>query len=809
MTQDRPEVARVFTKSGDYRGTAFFVAPCAAVTCWHVVDGVPLDQVRLAGPWSASERVAVRDIRRHRSADIAVLTVAEPNSVAHVLDIRTAWPMRGDAMLLLGCSDAFGELQRRPFQIAAYDSVLKMFAMQNLAAGGISGGPALDTAGAVAGVACLISTANLTYFIPMADIAPFLRENGAITLASGLYVAATFANDDLRPGLSSKIGSIHVHIDGGDDRDIAEDVARGLDPDWSRSEIATILEVAKGPQRARRRRLYDVHTPTKDGNESLQFFSTTSLFDGPRDPGPAEIAQVEDQVRLVLGDIATRLRGSGEHAGNIVVEAERVVGVVDADNTTEWAATPSLPDAFGPAFTFRNIGSASNPVYEIHFAVDIGRGETDRPPIDLATLLDVSGRAGIEVGGWFLFAKPDKWAFRSNMFLQRITSSMAEDYRRRLLQQLTHLDGLNLTDVSVRVIVEESLGVWKTPFAKLDDDALTVPELAAWENSVPGDSEFWVVIGNFLGDQNKAVEDAMLQNLGREVRYVYFLQSFADLSRWIRFRQRLQRRLGGDMLRHKMQAFVIEFEEAKTWAEELDCFLTIPRNGQPSGYKLTRDPLTNGIVKGVPLVLDQVARIRDLLEHPMREGAITASRRLTAETSFDGAVIWLDFGFVSGQGAATVAADHLVRFLDGYDEAISGHVSKAGGEVIRSNEAGYVVLLTQNQSDEEGAETVARALPLARVMVTLMTECAAAEQLPAHQFRLVLGYGKLRRTIRSHGRVLDGDTARDCRMRAAMLPASSIVALAAVRQVLQQARSPLLAQLSADPAGEGYKLALS
>ena len=58
------------------------------------------------------------------------------------------------------------------------------------------------------------------------------------------------------------------------------------------------------------------------------------------------------------------------------------------------------------------------PAYELHHAVDLPkRAGEGRPPVALQALAARCARdAGCEVGGWFIFEKADRWAFRSNEF---------------------------------------------------------------------------------------------------------------------------------------------------------------------------------------------------------------------------------------------------------------------------------------------------------------------------------------------------------------------------------------------------------
>ena len=66
------------------------------------------------------------------------------------------------------------------------------------------------------------------------------------------------------------------------------------------------------------------------------------------------------------------------------------------------------------------------PAYELHHAFDVPKLPTEhRPPIDLARLSAEAARdvvgggdapGGLQCGGWFVFAKADRWAYRSNEF---------------------------------------------------------------------------------------------------------------------------------------------------------------------------------------------------------------------------------------------------------------------------------------------------------------------------------------------------------------------------------------------------------
>jgi hypothetical protein len=61
---------------------------------------------------------------------------------------------------------------------------------------------------------------------------------------------------------------------------------------------------------------------------------------------------------------------------------------------------------------------------------------------------------------------------------------------------------------------------WKTPLARANSKMMTVPEMAHWEGQTP--REFWVVAGNFLGDQDERVCQAMQSEGTSLAKKAYF-----------------------------------------------------------------------------------------------------------------------------------------------------------------------------------------------------------------------------------------------------------------------------------------------
>jgi adenylate kinase len=56
------------------------------------------------------------------------------------------------------------------------------------------------------------------------------------------------------------------------------------------------------------------------------------------------------------------------------------------------------------------------PAFELHHGFDIPKSVSSKLPISLDSLMEQTTRAGLNLGGWFVFAKPDVWSYRCNEF---------------------------------------------------------------------------------------------------------------------------------------------------------------------------------------------------------------------------------------------------------------------------------------------------------------------------------------------------------------------------------------------------------
>src|ERR1700693_1960629 len=117
----------------------------------------------------------------------------------------------------------------------------------------------------------------------------------------------------------SQIDSIHVHVDGGGDPKPVEEIVQRLKDEGFGGTTTKIIGRAEGPQREDERFVptYEIHTPGPDGNEVLEFFSSTLLARNLK--GLPSIAEPMRKILTMLSEQQSMQEG-------IVVEVERVIG---------------------------------------------------------------------------------------------------------------------------------------------------------------------------------------------------------------------------------------------------------------------------------------------------------------------------------------------------------------------------------------------------------------------------------------------------------------------------------------------------
>jgi hypothetical protein len=240
----------------------------------------------------------------------------------------------------------------------------------------------------------------------------------------------------LKPGELRRLGTIHMHVDGGGKSDLVLDVVKALEKRGTKGKLSVITRSVAGPQREQYPDVYKIHTPGVDDEESLEYFSTTGL---------ADRKDAIETIKLILPQLM-------EHPG-AVLEVECVIGTIfDGEWRHAKGASPIRPEEV-------QFDKSPTLPFEIHHAFDVPMEAG--PALDLDKLLADVTELGISVGGWFTFLKNEReWSYRSNAFVERVH---LEEYTMTEYKKLTEYLKKRKIQARQWTIVEEVLGIWKIP----------------------------------------------------------------------------------------------------------------------------------------------------------------------------------------------------------------------------------------------------------------------------------------------------------------------------------------------------------
>jgi hypothetical protein len=248
-------------------------------------------------------------------------------------------------------------------------------------------------------------------------------------------VDVLYRSRGVAPGSFRALGAIHLHVDGGGDPGFVLELAKELERAGAPAKVTAISRSVAGPQREELPETYSVHTPSRDGEESFEFFSTNLMRD-------------REMAVSLLRQALPRLAGRPE----MVVEVERVVATLRDE---VWRST-----SFNAVNTIRadEVGQLSKPTisFEIHHAFDVDRG-VQLPPIE-EIARDLQS-AGIRVGGWFRFLRTgNEQSYRSNSFCTAKVLRTTMLFEHKILRDyLAHFH----IPCEVWAIGEQVLGIWR------------------------------------------------------------------------------------------------------------------------------------------------------------------------------------------------------------------------------------------------------------------------------------------------------------------------------------------------------------
>jgi len=253
----------------------------------------------------------------------------------------------------------------------------------------------------------------------------------------------------------------HSHVDGPSHqhvRDIVSRIHQGVPS--AQTKIYPIAELWLGPQTKRGeygRTYASMHNfhPVKPGsNEAF----ATGRFGERMDYAAMGAA-------LRAGELAAKQYGPG-----FMVEVEEELFASETDAKGRSTIQYDFPPTASAPIDMKNIwldGYAPiNPLpkYELHHGFDIPKSSTSvsRGPILCSDLIDAVTKEGFDNGGWFIFAKRDCFAYRTNEF----SDKSYEECRKELLRQQAVLrkilqDRFKQSGFIQSCSLEKVLAIWR------------------------------------------------------------------------------------------------------------------------------------------------------------------------------------------------------------------------------------------------------------------------------------------------------------------------------------------------------------
>lgn len=484
-----------------------------------------------------------------------------------------------------------------------------------------------------------------------------------------------------------QLEQLHLHIDGSGLLNW-EEISTKLSEWHFEFKTAEIKDWSAGPQRSIKPNIYSRHTPEREGVEDFSFLITAKLNSG----GRTNIDKIPELLKVLSA-----------YPGS-VVEIEKEIGFI---NTKGALSFIDFTDITTNLISLPNFVVEQN-LLEIHHQIDITNktGDTDTNPLDLKLLLELSREAEIEVGGWFLFKRSERWSYRSNSFLKLET---LEHYNEFLRQYKSFHKLLRQVAPSAyhRMLVEQVLGIWKandiglstTNYPAQYRRRLTRQELGKWEKEFDNLEEFWVVAPNFLGDRFDEFFKAMQYNLWERnppTKYFYFLSSFSDLQRLRRLVDQLSKNIGRDI----KEINAVVFWNEKTIGHlppSIECsFIANPQDPKSrAGYTL--DGESNGVEMSIYQLQEHVDKLRPLIKNHFPSICVKVSRYTEISTH----------NFFVMHTALIDYSKKNKKLVHDYDMIIAEEVSKANGDVVNTDGlAGYIALFYNSSSAAMCAEAI-------------------------------------------------------------------------------------------------------
>jgi hypothetical protein len=747
-----------------YYGSGLLVGPSHVLTADHVWRSATRHGLKA---WAGllpecEEPLEVEYIGRHPDQlDACLLRVKAweaPRSISFPSLLEKYRTLDGQAVLMRAFTTTMPRVVEVPLTITSFDNSTLEYEVSPEVAKGHSGGIILHDNVVVALVSRRVKDQPIARVLALHALTSWIRqtvvnerEDDASKPEPG---PAPIDDTRMSPpgvdGLSHRVGSIHLHVDGAQARTFVEDLVNRHKAVGRDAELAWVVDSVPGPQREEKgmQDVYGLHDPG-----DLDFFSTTQLHGGPCLPTQAQ----RRALSLEVHDILCELHGQGKDVAGAVVELERVVGTVDEQGRTVMATELEMRGTSAtietlPALQLFAPFNTTDPKppglakYELHFSIDLEKTPhtTDRSPVELDDLVRLAVKAGVELGGWFLFQDERRWAYRSNAFVPSVSDMALRLRWERLRRALDESPNQALAKGRLRLVAEEALAVWRAPLLLLRDGLRSVRDLISWERSVPSLREFWVVLPNFLGDQHEDMWQTMERNLNGGVRYTYFLSSNADAKRWLTFRDKLAQR-GVKGAQRLMTAYVVAFDAEGPLAG-FAAFIANQGRETAEGYELTIDSASNRVLYGLAMEASRIAEVVTALSNATLNSALT-DWHLVQPTGPEVTLTAVCVKLVDQP-----ADDELDALIDGLDNCLARLASQHGGSVELYGGRSITAVFVGNRTELGLAVLfVRRVLEETRTGTVEGVRCA---------LRIGIAHGRARLTARASGRIWTGPAVR-------------------------------------------------
>lgn len=130
----------------EFRGTAFLITDRWLLTCKHVVDEIPAEEIFLLGDgaWDGGGVRRIKDFRLHDGRDVAALELAKETGRSSNLPLAQDSPISsGTKLTLLGYTRGDGSLESPEANVSGYDGAYDLERTDKPIGQGMSGGPAV------------------------------------------------------------------------------------------------------------------------------------------------------------------------------------------------------------------------------------------------------------------------------------------------------------------------------------------------------------------------------------------------------------------------------------------------------------------------------------------------------------------------------------------------------------------------------------------------------------------------------------------------------------------------------------------